>query len=99
MTESVTGQWGSINRNIGSVDLDNLKSYRSVLFNLRFDLMIKIENLETEIGNLSANNPTGVNNSQIISLSNLKWDIGDELIPVNFDIDDVTTAITNKTRQ
>jgi RHS repeat-associated protein len=99
ITEAVTGQWDLINRNIGSVDLDNLERYSSVLFNLKFRLMTNIENLNSKIEGLRKNNPGGFNNSQIISLSNLKWDIGDELIPVNFDINEVIKAITNRKMQ
>lgn len=62
--------------------------------------MIKIEAIDIEISGLRANNPGGkFNNSQINSLTNLKWDIEDELIPVNFDINEVTKVIINRKKQ
>ena len=61
--------------------------------------MTNIENLNVEIASVRANKAAGLNNSQIISLTNLRWDIGDELIPVNFDLNGVSNAITNKERQ
>lgn len=63
---------------------------------LRFKLMTKIESLDKEIAELQEINWMGGNAPEIRSLGNWKWDIIDHLIPVNDEIDQVTTAIKFK---
>lgn len=57
--------------------------------------MMKSEGLNAEIAKLRQSNPLGGKKS-IRSLSNWMFDISDELIPVNFDINEVNKAIINK---
>jgi hypothetical protein len=96
LARPVSNQWDKINRNLDSVDLDKLESYRSILFELKSNLTGKVENLDAQITSLRTENATLFNSSQINSLTNLKWDLTDELIPVDSDIDGVTNAINTK---
>ena len=96
MGEAGTDQWGLVNQNLGSVHLKDLKRYESDLVYLRWQLMTKVERIDDQISKLRLSNPLGVNNNQIRSQTLLKWDILDELIPVNFEIIEVNKAITTK---
>ena len=94
ITESLTAEWDRAHQNIESVDRDNLLHYRDVLFNLRFGLMTKIENLDDQIANLSV-----YDNGNKYGLSNARWDIQRQLIPVNSDYGLVLTTIATRGQQ
>ena len=94
--EAVSNEWDLIHQNLDVVGLDRLKLYRDDLWSLRFNLMSKVEDLNSKVVQLQGYNPGGLHNSEIISLTNLRWDLSDQLIPVNRDYHEVTNAINFK---
>jgi RHS repeat-associated protein len=97
VAEAVTGEWDLIHQNIQAVDLDKLRVYKSDLRTLRWNLMTRVELLNFEIAQLREDNPGGIHNSQIIGLTRWRWDLEDQLIPVNFEMREVGKAINSKT--
>ena len=94
--EAVGDEWDLIHQNLDAVDLGRLELYKNDLWSLRFNLMTKVEAINSKIAGLNQYNPGGGNASEIRSLTNLRWDMEDHLIPINRENDEINRAIKYK---